>query len=125
MLTTPLNAEYEPQVYQYTPEALKEYAYTAAVIHRLKDAELFVKTLECESMYFKHKGQSLVRANGPFGREPSYGVAQFYIPSGLKTKDGDYITKEVALHPLKAIDAAAYNFSIGNAKHWTCYRKLL
>lgn len=57
-------------------------------------------------------------------REPSFGVAQFYIPSSLKTASGATITKEMAIDPEQALDAAAYNFSIGNADQWSAYRKL-
>lgn len=59
-----------------------------------------------------------------YGREKSFGIAQFHIPSRNKTATGEVITKEMALDPAIALDAMAYHFSIGNAKAWTCYRKI-
>lgn len=56
-------------------------------------------------------------------RETSYGVCQFYIPSNLKTADGEEITKDIAIDPVKCLDAAAYNFSVGNASQWSAYEK--
>jgi hypothetical protein len=77
-------------------------------------------TLDCESMHFKDaKIQSGWYKNGV--RENSWGFAQFNLPSGMKTADGRTITKEIATDPAEAIDAAAYNFSIGNARQWSCY----
>lgn len=59
-----------------------------------------------------------------YGREQSWGLAQFHIPSRNRTASGEVITKEMALDPAIALDAMAYHFSVGNAKAWTCYRKL-
>ena len=59
-----------------------------------------------------------------YGREQSFGLAQFHIPSRNRTASGTVITKEMALDPAIALDAMAYHFSIGNAKAWTCWRKL-
>ena len=80
-------------------------------------------TLDCESQGFIDPAiQSGWYRNGV--RENSWGYAQFNLPSGLKTADGREITKEIAIDPKEAIDAAAYNFSVGNAGAWTCYRDL-
>lgn len=80
-------------------------------------------TLDCESKGFIDPAiQSGWYRNGV--RENSWGYAQFNLPSGLKTADGREITKEIAIDPKEAIDAAAYNFSVGNADHWTCFRDL-
>lgn len=77
-------------------------------------------TLECESAGFTDPAiQSGWHKNGV--RETSFGYAQFNLPSGLKTADGRTITYEIAIDPKEAIDATAYNFSIGNAEHWSCY----
>lgn len=59
-----------------------------------------------------------------YGREESYGVAQFHIPSRNRNAEGEVITKEMALDPAQALDAMAYHFSQGNAKAWTCYRHI-
>ncbi len=83
--------------------------------------DILYKTLDCESIHFKDATiQSGYYRNGV--RENSWGFAQFNLPSGLKTADGRTITKEIAIDPEESIDAAAYNFSIGNAKQWSCYR---
>ena len=77
-------------------------------------------TLKCESQNFIDPAiQSGHYKNGV--RETSFGYAQFNLPSGLKTSDGRIVTYEIAIDPEEAVDAAAYNFSIGNASHWTCY----
>lgn len=79
------------------------------------------KTLQCESANFTVlDGQSeVVRPDGT--RENSWGIAQFNLPTDLKTASGEEITKEVATDPEEAIDAAAYNFSKGYATRWSCY----
>lgn len=87
------------------------------------DVESFVETARCESDNFKDPAiQSGHIKDGE--RETSYGIFQFNLPSGLKTRDGRTITYEIAVDPYEAADAAAYNFEIGNAHHWTCYRSL-
>ncbi len=97
----------------------------AAKRHHLNREHLY-RTLECESAGFTDVAiQSFVPdTTGPNGRENSWGVAQFHLPSGLTTSSGEIITKEIAIDPEKAIDAAAYQFSIGNASQWSCYNKL-
>lgn len=81
-------------------------------------------TLYCESAGFTDPAiqSRIIRADGT--REPSYGYGQFFLPSSLKTADGRTITYEIAINPREAIDSVAYNFSIGNASHWSCWRKL-
>lgn len=59
-----------------------------------------------------------------YGREQSFGLAQWHIPAGNRNAQGKVITKEMALDPIQSLDAMAYHFSIGNAKAWTCYREL-
>lgn len=87
------------------------------------DEHDFIRTMSCESIDFTWNAQSLVKdSNGPNGREPSYGLAQFYIPSVLKTADGRTMTKDLALDPEEALDAAAYNFSVGLQYNWSCYK---
>lgn len=86
------------------------------------DRESLYKTLDCESVHFADPAiQSGYYYKGV--RENSWGYAQFNLPSSLKTADGRTITKEIAVNPEEAIDATAYNFSIGNAGQWSCYRK--
>ena len=84
--------------------------------------EILYLTLKCESAGFTVlEGQSQIPdTSGPNGYENSWGIAQFNLPSDLKTADGREITKEIAIVPVEAIDAAAYNFSIGNAGRWSC-----
>lgn len=109
---------------EWTPERIEEEARTVATRYGI-DEWAFVETLRCESIGFTWNDQSLVKdPEGPNGREPSYGIPQFYQPSSLKTAQGEVITKEIALDIPQALDAAGYNFSVGNASHWTCFRNL-
>lgn len=73
------------------------------------------KTLYCESG---------LNPNALGDHGTSFGVAQFHLPTDLKTAQGTIITKDIALDPIQAIDAASYQFSIGNASRWTCWRNL-
>lgn len=108
----------------WTPETIEAMAYEKAVKYHLAHPKTFVETMRHESLGFISKDiqSGYYRPDG--SREPSFGVCQFYIPSSLKTADGFAVTKEVAVDPEKCLDAAAYNFSIGNASEWTEYRKL-
>lgn len=83
--------------------------------------EQMKNTVACESG-FKVDIQS--HHNLSYGREQSYGLAQWHIPAKNRNAEGKVITKEMALDPVQALDAMAYHFSIGNAKAWTCYREL-
>lgn len=106
---------------EWTPETVEELVRQKARKYGV-DEHALAATISCESMGFTWNDQSLViQKDGT--REPSYGYAQFYIPSGLTTASGDEITKKIALDPEAALDAAAWNFSQGNASHWTCFRK--
>lgn len=108
----------------WTPALLETLARTTAQKYGVNEYAL-VETLRCESMGFTWNDQSLVPdAKGPRGREDSWGIGQFNMPSDLKTADGREITKEIALDQPEAIDAAGYNFSIGKASRWSCYNAL-
>jgi hypothetical protein len=86
------------------------------------DSEKIMKTLECENKSFDPLLQSGHVKNGK--REESYGLAQFHIPAGNKTKDGIVITKEMAQDPTIALETMVYYFSIGKARLWSCYTSL-
>ena len=106
-----------------SPQDREAYARLKAKEYEINE-EAFVKTLSCESMGFSWNDQSLVPDPvGPNGKENSWGIAQFNLPSDLKTFSGDEITKEIALDPKQAIDASAFNFSIGNQRRWSCFNK--
>lgn len=79
--------------------------------------------MACESWEFTVvDGQSYIKdPGGPNGRENSWGIAQFNFPTGLENSDGSTITMSDARDPERALDAAAFNFSIGNAERWSCY----
>lgn len=80
----------------------------------------FVETMRGESAGFTViHGQSYIPANGPNGREDSWGVAQIHLPSHPE------ITREQAQDPEWALDWAAREFKEGRATKWTEYRKLL
>jgi len=104
----------------WTPERGRREAYKASEKYGI-DSEVFVKTMECESGFQDPTIQSGHYKNGE--RETSFGYAQFNLPSGLKTADGETITYEIATDPEKSLDAAAFNFSIGNAHHWSCFHE--
>lgn len=94
----------------------------AAERHGVNRERLY-STLECESVGFKDVAiQSDYYHDGV--RENSWGIAQFNLPTDLTTADGRMITKEIAIDPEEAIDAAAYQFAEGRASRWTCYRDL-
>jgi len=78
-------------------------------------------TVKCESNYDLDVQSHHILS---YGRELSFGLAQFHLPSKNRDAQGVVITKEMALDPLQALDAMAYHFSIGNARLWTCYRML-
>lgn len=117
-----LMEEAQLNVRTFTPEELEYIAREVAQKYDINEED-FVDTLSCESLGFTWNDQSLVVTKSG-ARETSYGIAQFYMPSVLKTADGQTMTKEMALRPYTAIDAAGYNFSIGNATQWSCYRAL-
>jgi len=101
------------------PISTEQLIQASAERYAVKYIDLY-ETLDCESMGFIDPAiQSGWYHNGV--RENSWGYAQFNLPSGLKTADGRTITKEIAIDAEEAIDAAAYNFSIGNASQWSCY----
>jgi hypothetical protein len=99
----------------------EQLIHAAADRYAVRFVDLY-DTLDCESSHFIDPAiQSGWYHDGV--RENSWGYAQFNLPSHMKTADGREITKEIAVNPEEAIDAAAYNFSIGNATQWSCYRK--
>lgn len=104
------------------PNYLEEIAREKAKKYGI-NVYLFVETMRNESGGF---GSTTIQSgyyhNGV--RERSFGVCQFNIPSGLKTASGEEITYDIAVDPEQCLDAAAYNFSVGNANQWTEYRKL-
>lgn len=106
----------------WDPASLEAYARKKAQEYGINETH-FVRTLSCESEGFTVvDGQSeVLDAKGPNGREDSWGIAQFHMPSSLETASGREITKEIAQDPAQAIDAAAFNFSTGNARHWSCF----
>lgn len=83
----------------------------------------FVETMRRESIGFIDPSIQSGYTMKDGSREPSFGVCQFFIPSVLRTSTGSVVTKEIALDPEQCLDAAAYNFSIGNAGQWTEWRK--
>lgn len=114
MLTTPhAEAAELPQPREWTPDALESLAREKADKYGVSQ-ETFVRVMKCESMNFEHNGQSFIEANGPNGREDSWGVVQIHLPSHK-------VTKEQALDPEWALEWAAKQFSEGNASMWSCY----
>ena len=104
----------------WTKERIEQEIRTAANKYGVSYEKMY-NTVKCESG-FDIDIQSHHQLN--YGRGMSWGISQFHLPSKNRTADGTVITKEMALDPVIALDAMAYHFSIGNAKAWTCYRKL-
>jgi len=118
----------EEQVIIEPEEVLVEIAYTKEDIQRIikekadkygVSYEKMSVTVSCESGYKTDIQSHHILS---YGREQSFGVAQWHIPSRNRDANGEVITKEMALDPYQALDAMAYHFSIGNARIWTCYR---
>ena len=119
--TTPVAQEVRIEVaIDWTKERLEQELRTVAKKYNVSYEKLH-RTVACESG-FKTDIQSGHRLS--YGREESWGIAQFHLPSKNRTADGKVITKDMALDPAIALDAMAYHFSTGNAKAWTCYRDL-
>lgn len=73
------------------------------------NADLVLKTIQCESQYNPE-------AVGDQGR--SFGLAQIFLPAHPD------VTKEQALDPKFAVDFMVNNFADGKGALWTCYRML-
>lgn len=108
-------------VYDWTEEETKEYVYEAAEKYNTYPDRMW-QTIKCENPELIPELQSLIVKEGV--REDSWGLAQFYLPAGNKTPDGEVITKEIAQDPIKALDAMAWHFSEGRAHLWSCYKKI-
>jgi hypothetical protein len=104
----------------WTKERIEQEIRTAANKYGVSYEKMY-NTIKCESG-FDIDIQSQNQLS--YGREQSYGLSQWHIPAKNKTADGTVITKEMALDPIVALDAMAYHFSVGNARAWTCFRKL-
>ncbi len=118
VLTTPKAEAAEMPIETADPATLITQAAEKYGVNRQR----LYDTLECESDGFRDPAiqSGWIRADGT--REPSFGYGQFFLPSSLKTADGRTITYEIAINPREAIYAVAYNFSIGNAPQWSCWR---
>lgn len=107
-------------VTDWTRERVREQIQIAAAKYGTS-FEKMDATVNCESGY-RPDIQSHWTLS--YGREESWGVAQWHLPSRNRDASGNLITKEMALDPVQALDAMAYHFSIGNARLWTCYRDI-
>lgn len=107
-------------VYNWNEERINEEIETKAKEYNV-NADTLKSVINCES-----QGSTTIQSyhyrNGV--REESYGLAQWNIPSGNKTKNGIVITKEMAINPEIAIDTMAYYFSKGLQNKWTCWRNM-
>ena len=107
-------------IIDWTPERIKQEIRAAADKYGVS-YERMDKTIQCESGYNINIQSHHILS---YGREQSYGIAQWHIPAGNRNAEGVLITKEMALDPIQALDAMAYYFSIGKASSWTCYRDI-
>lgn len=86
-----------------------------------------LSTVKCENPPLDPLLQSYVPSkNGPNGREDSWGLGQWHMPSKNTDKEGNIITKEMAQDPIISMDLMAWYFSKGEdyKKKWTCWRNL-
>ena len=119
--------EYQNTTYP-TPDVYEvmegnEYAPLMAEIAEKYDVsyELMQKVVNCESS-FRSDAQSNHILD--YGRERSYGLAMWHLPSENKTREGKLITKEMALDPETSLELMAQYFADGKEHLWTCYRLL-
>lgn len=113
-----------PHEQEWTPENVELLIRDKAEQYGV-DAEELLGTAKCENPELDPLLQSYVENPlGPHGREDSWGVCQFHLPSGNKTKDGVTITKDMAQDPRICVDTMAWYFSLGEKykRKWTCWR---
>lgn len=108
----------EEEFTTYTPQSIERLAYDKARQYGINE-DAFVATMRGESMHFKHLGQSLIPADGPNGREDSWGVCQIHLPSHPR------IEKQWAVDPAWCLEWSAIQFSKGRATMWTAYRNYI
>lgn len=97
-----------------TTDDYKDYAVREADTYGINTKQ-FLGTIQCESAWDPTK-QSEFYKNGK--REESYGIAQINLPAHLD------VTYDQATDGMWSINWAARQFSIGNAKIWTCWRNM-
>ena len=108
----------EERIEQLIEEKATEYGVSALALKRVIACESNGSTtIQSNHRYTPHNAPQGYQAGD---REESYGLAQFHIPAGNKTKDGKVITKEMAQNPEVAVDTMAFYFSKGLQKKWTC-----
>lgn len=106
---------------QWDEQTIKAEVWSAAAKYNTFPEKMWA-TVKCENPVLDPLLQSYIVKDGV--REDSWGLAQFYLPAKNRTVDGDVITKEMAQDVVTSLDAMAYHFSIGNAKLWSCYKKI-
>jgi len=111
-----LMEEAELNIRTFTPEETRELARAIQAKYGL--GEDYYLTLKGESMDFTWNDQSLIEANGPNGREDSWGICQIHLPSHPT------VTKEQALNPYWCMHWTAQHFVDGNATMWSVYNDL-
>ncbi|MGV8131681.1 MAG: transglycosylase SLT domain-containing protein [Candidatus Pacearchaeota archaeon] len=84
------------------------------------DKELLHKVVKCESSY---RPDAVNWSDSHKLSEGSHGIAQFsketfkHYGKDIGLENGD------PYNPSEALDVMGYMISIGQGKHWTCYRK--
>lgn len=90
--------------------------------------EQMLTTIRCEAPKWKeegelryfYKGQSFIKT--PKGREESYGLAQWHIPSGNLKENGEPFTIQDAQDPDTALYEMGRYFEMNLQYKWTCWR---
>lgn len=116
---------------QIVEAATNDFTSTSSIEAYVKAVQIdnglgddFYYTMRCESAWWKNIQSGHKVATGPNGQEDSWGVAQWNMPAGNKTQDGRVITREMALDVKLAVDTAAWYFTKGWHKKWSCWNDL-
>lgn len=97
------------------PRTVDDFISEAAIKHGVS-ATVMREVIKCESMY--QNIQSLIPANGPNGREDSWGIVQIHLPSHPSVTRAEALNKEFAANFL------AEKLSKNQGYLWTCHRNL-
>ena len=77
--------------------------------------ELFFATVECESKWKTDIQSANILS---YGRERSFGIAQFHAP------DNPDMTYKQMISPIRSLDLMAQEWQAGRAYRWSCYNIL-
>lgn len=97
---------------------LQELASTTAARYGVSGSDM-AKVISCESGWSASAQSGYLDPSGPNGRENSWGIAQINLDAHPE------VTRAEATDPAWALDWMARQWAAGDARLWTCYRKLI